>query len=177
MVSSMDHPLKMFRHCPSCGSGDFIDNDEKSRRCRQCGFVYFLNPSSANVAFITDSQGRLLVERRDREPAKGTLDLPGGFADIGETAEEGVAREVAEETGLHVIASRYLFSIPNTYLYSGLTIPTLDLFFACEVDDIGCLTAGDDAAECLWVTPEELHPDDFGLLSIREGVRRWKERH
>lgn len=171
------HPLQLFAHCPICGSNDFSVNDEKSRRCGHCGFEYYLNPSSAYVAFITDAQGRLLVARRDREPARGTLDLPGGFADIGETAEAGVAREVAEETGLHLTACRYLFSLPNTYLYSGMLIPTLDLFFDCEVDDIAALKAGDDAAECLWMAPEELRPDDFGLDSIREGVRRWKDMH
>ena len=171
----VNHPLQIFKYCPLCGCGDFIDNDEKSRRCSRCGFVYYLNPSSAYVAFIIDSKGRLLVERRDREPAKGTLDLPGGFADIGETAEQGVAREVKEETGLSVARSRYLFSIPNTYLYSGMLIPTLDLFFACEVDDISDLKAGDDAAECFWMAPEEILLADFGLDSIREGVKRWLE--
>ncbi|GAE84850.1 Nudix hydrolase family protein [Bacteroides reticulotermitis JCM 10512] len=40
-----------------------------------------------------------MVCRRGKNPAKGTLDLPGGFIDIAETGEEGVAREVLEETG------------------------------------------------------------------------------
>ena len=166
--------MRHFNYCPACGSRHFAPNSVKSRKCDDCGFEFFINPSSAYVALITDSEGRLLVERRGREPAKGTLDLPGGFADSGETAEEGVAREVLEETGLVVTAAHYLFSIPNTYLYSGINIPTLDLFFRCEVADTQPLRAGDDAAECLWLSPADLSPADFGLKSISEGVRRWK---
>ena len=169
----MRHPLEKFTHCPVCGSEQFVDNDFKSRRCVDCKFVYYLNPSSAYVAFITDGHGRLLVERRGCQPAKGKLDLPGGFADIGETVEEGVAREVLEETGLEVTAARYLFSIPNTYLYSGLEIPTLDLFFVCQVADITVVRAGDDAAACFWMPMSDIRPEDFGLLSISEGVRRF----
>ena len=50
---------------------------------------------------------------RAKEPAKDTLDLPGGFIDMNETGEEGVAREVEEETGLKVKKATYLFSLPN----------------------------------------------------------------
>ena len=56
-----------------------------------------MNPSAANVAIIKNSEGEILVTLRKQEPAKGTLDLPGGFTEIGETSEEGVKREVMEE--------------------------------------------------------------------------------
>ena len=52
-----------------------------------------MNPSSACVAVIV-KDGALLAVRRKYPPAEGTLDLPGGFADIGETAEESVSREL-----------------------------------------------------------------------------------
>lgn len=149
-----------------------MDNDEKSRRCADCSFVYYLNPSSAYVAVIVDDKGRLLVERRGYEPAKGMLDLPGGFADMDETVEEGLSREVLEETGLEVVSAEYLFSLPNEYHFSDFTIPTLDLFFRCKVSDISALHAGDDAAECFWIPLDEVDPSLFGLSSIRRGVER-----
>ena len=115
-----------------CGSHHFVENSNASKKCENCGFEFFMNPSSANVAIITNSKGEILVERRRNEPAKGTLDLPGGFAELGETAEQGVAREVMEETGLKVTESKYLFSLPNIYRYSRIDIHTLDMFFECK---------------------------------------------
>lgn len=153
-----------------CGSHHFEKRSIKSRCCENCGFELFMNASSANVAFILNDRGELLVERRKNEPAKGTLDLPGGFADAGETAEEGLAREVREETGLTVTSARYLFSLPNVYRYCDVDVPTLDLFFLCEVDGTDSLQAADDAAECMWVRPEDIHTEQFGLRSVRWGL-------
>lgn len=164
------HPLDKFKYCPSCGNSRFEENSEKSKLCKNCGFEYFLNPSSANVAFIVNAKGELLVERRKQNPGKGTLDLPGGFADINETAEEGVRREVKEETGLTVTKCTYLFSQPNVYLYSGMNVQTLDLFFHCEVEDDSVVQAMDDAAECFWLAPEDIHTEQFGLRSVRQGL-------
>ena len=103
----MKHPLSQFRYCPKCGSEHFDIHNEKSKQCKDCGFVYYFNPSSASVALILNKQNELLVCRRAKEPAKGTLDLPGGFIDMAETGEEGVAREVKEETGLDVTNITY----------------------------------------------------------------------
>lgn len=168
------HLLDTFKHCPKCGSDTFAENDFKSKRCGNCGFVYYLNPSAANVAVITDGKGNILVATRSKEPAKGTLDLPGGFCDCHESAEEGVIREVLEETGLKVTATRYLFSIPNIYSYSGMEIHTMDLFFECRTADNTILRAADDVQELQWMALETLDSSLFGLRSIREGVERLK---
>ena len=122
----MEHPLAQFKFCPKCGSPRFEVHNGKSKHCLDCGFTYYFNPSSATVALIQNGQGDLLVCRRGKEPAKGTLDLPGGFVDMFETGEEGVIREVKEETGLDVCRAQYLFSLPNLYLYSGFLVHTLD---------------------------------------------------
>ncbi|MBR6691381.1 MAG: NUDIX domain-containing protein [Bacteroidaceae bacterium] len=171
----MQHPLHLFRHCPKCGSTEFGIHDEKSKKCGNCGFIYYFNPLAATVGIITNSNGELLVATRSKEPAKGTLDLPGGFCDSYETAEEGVAREILEETGLRVTGTRYLFSIPNTYNYSGMELHTMDLFFECYVEDEGGLKANDDVATLKWVAIEELDSKEFGLQSISKSIEMFKE--
>ncbi len=164
--------LAPFRYCPRCGSSHFVDNNTLSRRCKECGLIYYLNPKAAVVAVITNEQGDILVCRRAKEPAKDTLDLPGGFCDLNETAEEAVAREVGEETSLTITSCRYLFSLPNLYHYSGLEIPTMDLFFECRVADISPLSAHDDVAEAHFIPRSKIDPTLFGLTSIRQGITR-----
>ena len=81
----MNHPLELFKFCPKCGSSHFEENNMKSKRCADCGFVYYFNPSAATVAFILNEKEELLVCRRGKNPKIGTLDLPGGFVDMRET--------------------------------------------------------------------------------------------
>ena len=168
----MNHPLHQFRFCPQCGSSQFSENNEKSKKCAACGFVFYFNSSAAVVAVIENAKGKMLVARRAKDPAKGTLDLPGGFIDMHETAEEAVRREIGEETTLHVVSSEYLFSIPNIYVYSGFEVHTVDLFFRCIVDDFHGLHPHDDVSELQFIPPDKLSPEDFGLTSIRLGVEK-----
>lgn len=173
----LTHPLAQFKYCPECGSAHFEEHNEKSKTCADCGFIYYFNPSAATVAFILSAKQELLVCRRAKEPAKGTLDLPGGFLDMYETGEEGVVREVNEETGLKVVEAKYLFSLPNTYLYSGFLVHTLDQFFLCRVSDEIQIHAMDDVADAFWLPLEQVEPAKFGLDSVREGVTRFLKEH
>lgn len=170
-----NHPLELFHFCPKCGSKDFEIHNALSRHCANCGFTYYQNPRASTAAFILNDKGELLVARRGKEPAKGTLDLPGGFVDNEENAERGMVREIKEETGLtiSVDAVKYLFSIPNVYRYSGMDIHTLDFFFLCHVDDNAVVKADDDASELTWIPLSEIYVERFGLRSIREAVHRF----
>ena len=170
----MAHPLDKFKYCPACGSEHFSENGAYSKKCESCGFTYYDNPKAATVAIIINNNNEILVCRRAKEPAKGTLDLPGGFTDIGETAEEGVIREVKEETGLDVTQVTFLFSKPNIYPFSGMIVNTMDLFFLCKVNSTEGLIANDDVAETRFIAIKDLSPEDFGLRSIREAVSELK---
>lgn len=172
----MSHPLDIFRHCPVCGKEGFAINNVKSKRCEGCGFVLYFNAISATVAVIMNEKDEILVARRAKEPAKGTLDLPGGFADSMETAEEAVTREVLEESGLRVTETKYLFSLPNKYLYSGFEEHTLDMFFLCRVESGNCPIANDDVEELAWMSLDDIRPELFGLQSIRRGIELLKEK-
>ena len=169
----MSHVLDKFRYCPVCGSPHFIINNFKSKKCQDCGFTYYFNASAANVAFILNEKKELLVVRRKNAPGKGMLDLPGGFIDMEETGEEGVAREVKEETGMDAIDIKYQFSYPNTYLYSGLLVHTLDMFFKVQVKDLSHIEAMDDAAACYWIPLADIHIEDFAFDSIKNGLKRF----
>jgi mutator protein MutT len=173
------HPLEVFRFCPKCGSENFEINNALSRHCSDCGFTYYQNPRASTAAFILNSKGELLIAKRAKEPAMGTLDLPGGFVDNAETAEQGMVREIKEETGLNIQPEsiEYLFSIPNVYRYSGMDIHTLDLFFLCRVDDEQTVAAADDAAELAWLPLREVYVERFGLKSIRQAVHRFLARN
>ena len=84
-------------------------------------------------------------------------------------------REVEEETGLKVSATRYLFSIPNTYVYSGMELHTMDMFFHCTVEESTTLFADDDVAELQWIAMDSLRSEDFGLASIKKAIEKLKE--
>ena len=169
----MSHPLDKFKFCPVCGSKNFSEHDFKSKHCTDCGFTYYFNVSASTAAFVFNEKNELLVCRRAKEPAKGTLDLTGGFVDMYETAEQGVAREVREETGMEVTETKYLFTLPNTYLYSDFLVHTCDLFFQVKVQSTEKIQAMDDVAETYWVPLDQVNPDDFGLTSIRQGILKY----
>jgi len=90
-------------HCSFCGAG-FSAPEIWPRRCAGCGHTTYLNPLPVVVVLLPVGEG-LVVIRRNIEPSKGTLTLPGGFLDTGETWQEGARRELLEETGIDISGS------------------------------------------------------------------------
>jgi 8-oxo-dGTP diphosphatase len=62
------------------------------------------------VGALILSEGKILLEKRKNEPARGKWSIPGGVLEVGESLENAVIREVKEETGLEAEASR-LFGV------------------------------------------------------------------
>ena len=91
----------MFDYCPSCGSRDVYFDNIKKFRCEACDFTFFQNVAAAAAA-VLEYDGKIITIKRGQEPKKGMLDLPGGFLDPGETAEDGLKREIREELNIEL---------------------------------------------------------------------------
>jgi NADH pyrophosphatase NudC (nudix superfamily) len=168
-----DWRREVFRYCPKCGAAALRFVGRKLIHCNACGFEWFLNAAAAVAALIFDERERLLLIERGREPGKGLWDLPGGFVDPGESAEEALRREVREELGLEVASLRYVQSLPNDYAYHGVRYATLDLGFVCEATDASrARAAEDEIAAVVFKRRAEIEFERFAFPSIRRLVER-----
>lgn len=120
-------------------------------------------------AVIRDAGGRLLLIRRGHEPGKGLWSLPGGRVESGETDEQAVVREVAEETGLAVTPGRLIGGVRRPGAAPGTEYDIRD--YAAEVTG-GTLAPGDDADDACWAALADLAtlPLTDGLLDT---LRSW----
>ena len=123
------HPFRVLKYCPKCGSSKFTISGEKSFKCGSCAFHFFINSSTAVAALISDGKGKLMLVTRGIEPDYGKLDLPGGFVDPGETAENAVIRELEEELGLKTKSLKYIVSF-TCYCILSSTAEIESVFFS-----------------------------------------------
>lgn len=165
------YPLNVFTHCPRCGASEGEARTIKQFVCRACGFEYFQNAAAAVIAVLRDSEGRVLFTRRERDPAKGKLDLPGGFVDPLETVETALARETLEEVGVEIASATFLASFTNRYEYKGVTYYTIDLAFVCTPASLDTLAAQDEVTDALFLPLDSLNLDEIGFESVRNIVR------
>ncbi|WP_316748207.1 NUDIX hydrolase [Streptomyces herbicida] len=113
---------------------------------------------SVSVAgVVVREDGRLLAIRR---ADNGTWELPGGVLELEETPEAGVAREVLEETGIHVEVDEL------TGVYKNTTRGIVALVFRCKPSG-GTERTSSESTAVSWLTPEEVSECMSEVFAIR----------
>lgn len=97
--------------------------------------------------------GNILLILRGRPPYEGLWSLPGGKLNMGETIEEALRREVAEETGLSIEVGNLAGVVESIDPEGRFHYVILDYFATVSG---GQLEAGDDASDARWVSLQDL---------------------
>jgi NAD+ diphosphatase len=108
--------MRSHRFCGRCGVDTEAAPGERARRCPSCGLLAFPRLAPAVITLVQRDDEALL--------ARGvTFGVPmysciAGFVEPGETLEEAVRREIAEEVGIEVRDVRYHASQPWPFPHS-----------------------------------------------------------
>ena len=169
--------MSAFRFCPNCATPlEWIVQDEDSGpkerlRCPACGFTHWNNPTPV-LAAIVEYRGQVLLARNAAWPAK-MFALITGFMEAGESPQEGIAREVKEETNLDVqsttLVGAYEFLRMNQIIIAYHVVatgqvqlsPELVDYRLYDLADLKCWPAGTGYALADWLRTRGHEPVFF----------------
>lgn len=157
------------RYCGNCGTPTIHDDKERMMRCPHCNNLIFPRIAPAVLVGITHNEKIVLIQYANRNYKH--YGIVAGFIEVGETAEEAVAREVMEEVGLKVKNIRYYKSQP--WGVAG----NLSLGYFCELDgDDDTITLDEnELSMAQWYHRDDIPAEDDGISLTREMVRIFKE--
>jgi NAD+ diphosphatase len=139
-----------FTHCPRCGSHTDPVSSGHARKCPVDDSEHFPRVDPAMIVLVTDTADRCLLARNVMWPAH-RVSILAGFVEAGESAEQAVAREVHEETGITVGTVSYLGSQPWPMPQSLMLG-----FRAAATGDTQIRVDDDEIAEANWYSRDEL---------------------
>lgn len=171
--------MPIFTYCPKCASTRNQFENNRRFECLNCGMIYFHNVASA-VAVIIERENKILFTVRNRDPKIGMLDLPGGFTDPDETAEETCSRELKEELNLSINPSdfKYFMSLPNDYEYKGVPYKTEDLVFTAQLPKIiDIQLEKEEIYSVIWVEKSKIELSKIGFNSLRKAIHSYLEKN
>lgn len=158
---------KSNRFCGSCGQPMIHSQKERALCCENCGNIVYPRISPAVIVGITDGNKLLMTRYAGRESNR--YGLVAGFCEIGESAEETVAREVMEEVGLKVKNIQYYKSQP--WGFSG----DLLLGFFAEVEGNNEIVMDEnELSEATWVEREVISIEEDGISLSSEMILLFK---
>ena len=156
------------KFCGKCGHPLVPDTRERMMYCPQCKNTEYPKISPAVIVGIRNGN-KLLLSKYAGGTARRYA-LIAGFAEIGETLEETVKREVMEEVGLKVENIQYYKSHPWSLSSSLL------MGFYCDLD--GCdhiILEEDELSEAEWFEREDIPYDDYDVSLTREMMIQFKK--
>jgi 8-oxo-dGTP diphosphatase len=158
-----------YTFCPKCGGtleSRILKVSEPARLvCKQCDFVFFLDPKVAACAIIHEPGGIVLLQRAI-EPGYGKWVFPGGYVDRGETVADAAIREAREEVNLEVRLDSLLG------IYSYRHSPVIIVVYLATVIG-GLLAAADEALDVRLFNPEEIPWNELAFPSTQEALRQY----
>jgi len=137
------------RHCSRCGERTTVVLAGHVRRCPADGSEHFPRTDPAVIVLVIDADDRCLLGRQDGWP-QGWFSTLAGFVEPGESAEQAVVREVAEESAIVVTACSYAGSQPWPFPSS------LMLGYYARADGAEPRPDGVELSEAYWYSRDEL---------------------
>lgn len=156
-------------HCGDRLTTAIPEGDTRRRLvCVGCGFIHYLNPRPVAGVLPVRADGKVLLVRRAIEPRIGTWVFPGGYMDLGETAEEAGARETREEAHLETRNPELLG------VYTRIEPGVVVIVYVAEA--VGDAEVGDETTEVGWFGPDEIPWDDLSFDTTHAALHAWIER-
>lgn len=148
-------------YCPKCGATFGIQippGDNKLRYvCTRCDYIFYENPRAV-VGCVTEFEGKILLCKRSIEPRRGYWTVPAGFMELGETLEQGAARETLEEACAEVTMGSMLAVV------SVLQAGQVHIFFRGTLNE-GKYAAGDESSDARLFAESEIPWEDIAFRS------------
>lgn len=159
--SQMHRWYRSHKFCGKCGNRMVHDEKERMMRCPDCGQMEYPKICPAVIVGVTDGDRIVLTKYAGRAYKKYALIA--GFAEVGETIEETVRREVQEEVGLEVKNIRFYKSQPWPFT------DTLLMGFFCDLDGPNRIKMDEEElAVAEWCRREDVPADDNDISLTSE---------
>lgn len=165
----------MERYCSKCGKITLKKTD--SLFVCDVGHANWINPAVGASAYIIQD-GKVLFGVRSANPGKGKLDVPGGFIEVHESAEQAAIRETKEEFGIDITLKNCFGTYPS--IYDGR--PALNIVFIASMTPDQTIIPSDDMSggDPMWRDIENLPRsrelmDDWMVTAHRDLLAWWQQ--